>query len=338
MKRIVSLKKTTLDAIRDSEYIGNARIVNKLPKVGDKDKSKATPASVISVKKIKTEKGYSIYKVTYQYDDTIKLGKKGDDVEGMDTYYFTYAVKDGIHDDREEYCVMKNGNNIECFGSEKEAIPFAKKNKASKVLRVKYGNRNANGDEDELESESIWEEDSISGETWIDTPELLEEDDFKEGDLKEYWVINLNDIKDENIKLEVRIQTAEMMLDYLDDFKNRYVREEIEGDLRDFIKKNKTQKVHPKGSFKKIDEGKYTRREAEEPFNDSNGGIEELFKKAIVKKGNWYEFDEKALPKYQPRKFEWLAKSDNSCIVKYNGTEYYIYLNPTTGKLEVELN
>lgn len=252
---------------KDSEYVGNARIVNKLPKVGDKDKDRVTPCSVISVKKIKTEKGYSIYKVTYQYDDTIGLGKIGEDV---DTYYFTYAVKDGIHDDREEYCVMKNGNNIECFGSKEEAIPFAKKNKAGKVLRVKYGNRNANGDEDELESESVWEEDSISGETWIDTPELLEEDDFKDSDLREYWVINLDDINDEDIKLEVRIQTAEMMLGYLDDFKNRNVREEVENDLRDFIKKNKTQKVHPKGSFKKIGEGKYTRREAEEPFTDSN--------------------------------------------------------------------
>lgn len=170
MKRIVSLKKTTLDAIRDSEYIGNARIVNKLPKVGDKDENKATPASVINVKKIKTEKGYSIYKVTYQYDDTIRLGKKGDDVEGVDTYYFTYAVKDGTKD-------------------------------------------------------------SISGETWIDTPELLEEDDFQDPSMREYWIEELTNIKN-NTTLLSKQRIAMKLLSYLDDFKNRDVQNEIEKDLK----------------------------------------------------------------------------------------------------------
>lgn len=67
-----------------------------------------------------------------------------------------------MRDDREEYCVMKGGNNIECFGARNEAISFAKKNKANKVLRVKYGNRNEEGDEDELESEPVWERDSLN--------------------------------------------------------------------------------------------------------------------------------------------------------------------------------
>lgn len=64
---------------------------------------------------------------------------------------------------REEYCVLVNGNNEECFNDEVEAIKFARKRFAEegndsvvKVLLVKYGPKDEHGDEVELGFETIW--------------------------------------------------------------------------------------------------------------------------------------------------------------------------------------
>lgn len=38
---------------------------------------------------------------------------------------------------KKEYCVMKDGINIESFDTKKEAIDYAKKNKSDEVLLIK---------------------------------------------------------------------------------------------------------------------------------------------------------------------------------------------------------
>ena len=64
---------------------------------------------------------------------------------------------------REEYCVLVNGNNEECYNSEEDAIKFARQRFAEegndsevKVLLVKYGPKDEHGDEAELGFETIW--------------------------------------------------------------------------------------------------------------------------------------------------------------------------------------
>ena len=64
---------------------------------------------------------------------------------------------------REEYCVLVNGNNEECYSSEEDAIKFARQRFAEegndsivKVLLVKYGPKDEHGDESELGFETIW--------------------------------------------------------------------------------------------------------------------------------------------------------------------------------------
>lgn len=63
---------------------------------------------------------------------------------------------------RVEYCVMKDGNNIECFDNEDEAIKFAQENGGDKVLEVSYGPKDENGDEPELGAFAIWEREEES--------------------------------------------------------------------------------------------------------------------------------------------------------------------------------
>lgn len=64
---------------------------------------------------------------------------------------------------REEYCVIVDGNNESCHDTEEEAIKYARKRFAEKgndsvvkVLLVKYGPKDENGDEPELGVETIW--------------------------------------------------------------------------------------------------------------------------------------------------------------------------------------
>lgn len=57
---------------------------------------------------------------------------------------------------RIEYCVMHNGNNIECFDTELAAIAFAEGYGAEKILKVSYSVPDINGDERELSAEEIW--------------------------------------------------------------------------------------------------------------------------------------------------------------------------------------
>ena len=73
--------------------------------------------------------------------------------------------EDGIA--RVEYCLMKDGDNVDCYATEEEAIKNARElakelsdrgldNKGVRVLLVKYGPKNAQGDEPELGCENIW--------------------------------------------------------------------------------------------------------------------------------------------------------------------------------------
>jgi len=64
---------------------------------------------------------------------------------------------------REEYCVIVDGNNESCHDTEEEAIKYARKRFAEKgndsvvkVLLVKYGPKDENGDEPEEGVETIW--------------------------------------------------------------------------------------------------------------------------------------------------------------------------------------
>lgn len=64
---------------------------------------------------------------------------------------------------REEYCVLVNGNNEECYNTEEDAIKFARQRFAEegndsevKVLLVKYGPKDEHGDEAELGFDTIW--------------------------------------------------------------------------------------------------------------------------------------------------------------------------------------
>ena len=72
---------------------------------------------------------------------------------------------------------------------------------------------------------------------WISDYDLLKEDDFYDSESLEYWRQALKDLTDTRVSMEDRIDYAEIMLDYLDEFKNKYVREEVKSDLRKFINK-----------------------------------------------------------------------------------------------------
>ena len=92
--------------------------------------------------------------------------------------------------------------------------------------------------------------------------------------------------------------------------------------------------------IKRLKESLYPEMSETDSFiEDTDPDLERMFRRAIIKKGKFYTFDKALLPKYQKRNFKWLASDgDHSFVVNYKGNEYYIYLNPTTGKLEIELN
>ena len=73
---------------------------------------------------------------------------------------------------------------------------------------------------------------------WISDYDLLKEDDFYDRENFKYWRQSLKDLTDTRVKMKDRIDFAEMMLDYLDDFKNKNVKEEVASDLRKFISEN----------------------------------------------------------------------------------------------------
>ena len=120
-------------------------------------------------------------------EDAIKVAKELNAVaeEGIEWEVYHYTKPDGgdlnyeiikeecascnegnSYDDhiaREEYCVLINGNNEECFEDEVEAIKFARKRFAEegndsvvKVLLVKYGPKDEHGDEEELGFDEVW--------------------------------------------------------------------------------------------------------------------------------------------------------------------------------------
>lgn len=64
-----------------------------------------------------------------------------------------------------EYCVLKDGNNIEVFYSEEDAVEFAIQEEADEVLKVLYGPANEFGDREELGTETVWDSESLDTET-----------------------------------------------------------------------------------------------------------------------------------------------------------------------------
>lgn len=85
------------------------------------------------------------------------------EIDSEDMEYIPEDEIDGIDDNydsevaRIEYCVMKDGNNIECFDNEGEAIEWAEEENADEVLEVYYGPKDKFGDEPELGTTCIWE-------------------------------------------------------------------------------------------------------------------------------------------------------------------------------------
>jgi hypothetical protein len=90
----------------------------------------------------------------------------------------------------------------------------------------------ANIDEDEMEDSIM--RDSKEDLGWISTPELLEEDDFKDEGAYKYWVEALTILKNSTTKKQ-RLELAQQLMGYLSDFSNKYVKEEIRNDLRHVI-------------------------------------------------------------------------------------------------------
>lgn len=66
------------------------------------------------------------------------------------------SKEDKVSKGRVEYCVMKDGDNIECFSALDDAIKFAEEEKANQVREVTYDKPNKYGDEAELSSECVW--------------------------------------------------------------------------------------------------------------------------------------------------------------------------------------
>jgi len=92
-------------------------------------------------------------------------GSKFDAIQGVSLK--ECALKEGNSDlehvAREEYCVIVNGNNEECYDSEEDAIKFARErfveegnDSVVKVLLVKYGPKDEHDDEVELGFETVW--------------------------------------------------------------------------------------------------------------------------------------------------------------------------------------
>lgn len=81
--------------------------------------------------------------------------------------------------------------------------------------------------------ESNTKYDSIDDETWIDTPELLEDEDFYDKNFRPYWVEQFEILQ--KVKGKKAKEVAEECLDYIDDFKNENVKEEVKSDLEKII-------------------------------------------------------------------------------------------------------
>ena len=95
---------------------------------------------------------------------------------------------------REEYCLMVDGDNIDCYNDEEEAIKsarhYAKEMKERgldrnvRVLLVKYGPKDEHGDEEELGCETIWA---------VKFDESLKEDNHDDKkDIVEYGIVYIN--------------------------------------------------------------------------------------------------------------------------------------------------
>lgn len=89
----------------------------------------------------------------------------GSDAPAVSTGVSLGESEEGVA--RVEYCLMKDGDNVDCYDSEEEAIKNARElakelsdrgldNKGVRVLLVKYGPKDEHGDEPELGCENIW--------------------------------------------------------------------------------------------------------------------------------------------------------------------------------------
>ena len=103
--------------------------------------------------------------------------------------------------------------------------------------------------------------------SWADDADLLKEDDFKEPDMRDWWVKELNKLKNQSTKLSRQRQALKLM-SYLDDFKNNSVEREIHTFLSTII--------HAYDSYF---------------FEDSYYGLENI--KIPGYRGTWYEIDKK---------------------------------------------
>lgn len=89
-----------------------------------------------------------------RYDLRHKDESLGEDEDAKETLKEGYASH--------EYCVMKDGNNIEVFSDEAEAVKFAEENDADKVLEVHYSEEDEYGDRTEMGFDCVWEKEDLT--------------------------------------------------------------------------------------------------------------------------------------------------------------------------------
>ena len=103
---------------------------------------------------------------------------------------------------------------------------------------------------------------------WISDYDLLKEDDFYDPSMLQYWIEEMTELNKQTTLLSKQ-RIALKLLNYIDDFKNKYVKEEVKGDLERLI--NKKDKVRDS----KI----------------KDYGLENI--KIPGYRGTWYEIDKK---------------------------------------------
>ena len=156
------------------------------------------------------------YYIASDYD---RYQRPFDSIEKAEQYYnwnkkdvrssILECLDEEIETSREEYCVLVDGNNADCFETEEEAIKYARhkafddKTAKVKVQLVKYGPKDEHGDEPELSSETIW---ATSFEEDLD-------EDADDYDLPKEVIIDMDDLDIEDYEDEDEV--SEVVGDYL---------------------------------------------------------------------------------------------------------------------------
>lgn len=136
----------------------------------------------------------------------------GSDAPAVSTGVALGESEEGVA--RVEYCLMSDGDNVDCYGDEADAIANAKEFKDEcakrgmsnvvRVLLVKYGPKDEHGDEPELSAEEIWP----------DNPSFEDDDSRDEKTNKEAAKVadeSLNE--DLDLPKEVTFKASEVALD-----------------------------------------------------------------------------------------------------------------------------